>query len=53
VQLDDLWDEKEKLMVQAAKKDKDRMEELNKLLATVSSTRELFWSRAPHISWPV
>ena len=37
MQLDDLWNEKEKLVAQAVKKDKDRMDELNKLLATVSS----------------
>ena len=37
MQLDDLWNEKAKLIAQAAKKDRDRMDELNKLLATVSS----------------
>jgi hypothetical protein len=36
VQLDHLWSEKEKLVAQAVKKDRDRMDELNKLLATVS-----------------
>jgi len=32
--LDGIWIEKEKLIAQAVKKDKDRMDELNKLLAT-------------------
>lgn len=35
-QLGDSWFEKEQLLVDAAKKDKQRMEELNKVLTNVS-----------------
>ena len=53
VQLDDIWVEKEKLIAQAAKKDKARMDELNKRLATVSEIRELFWFRVSPVSCPI
>lgn len=36
-QLGDSWFEKEQLLADAAKKDKQRMEELNKVLTNVSS----------------
>ena len=39
MQLGDSWFEKEQLLAEAAKKDKQRMEELNKVLTNVSRIR--------------
>jgi len=50
VQLDGIWGRNEQFLSDAVRKDKERMDELNKLLATVSRIRELFLSRVPHIS---
>ena len=49
MQLDGIWMEKERLIAQAVKKDKDRMDELNKLLATVGNIR----SGVSHVSYPI
>jgi hypothetical protein len=49
-QLDSIWSQNENFLSDAVRKDKERMDDLNKLLATVSRIRQLFLSRVPHFS---
>ena len=48
VQLGDSWFEKEQLLVDAAKKDKQRMEELNKVLTNVSRMTSFLCEHLSH-----
>jgi hypothetical protein len=48
VQLGDSWFEKEQLLAEAAKKDKQRMEELNKVLTNVSRIRSFPCEHVSH-----
>ena len=50
VQLGDSWFEKEQLLVDAAKKDKQRMEELNKVLTNVSRMMSFLCEQVSHDS---